>query len=169
MKTKVYEIRKQIENYKNSEHVDEWKLKYLEETLKNEILRNRLYYCKNDNNKLKKQYIDCIKFLLHDKNDLGIVRKVSDVTWDLDRSLSIMIADVLRQFKLHKEGYPSIFDKKYKKESTAVKKWDKTIDTMIEAFYIISSDLDYHFDATLNKKVKTGLKNFAKYYPNLWI
>ena len=70
MKNNINNYRKELTGYCKesiaSATYNEWHFKYLQEKLKNEILRVRLKNCKEDNKQIKNRYISCIKFLLHD-------------------------------------------------------------------------------------------------------
>lgn len=173
MKNNIDIFRKELEDYTKDSisngWFDEWKFKYLQERLRNEILSVRLYYCKNDNNKLKRTYVDLIKFLAHDPEDKMHIRRMIDITWDLDVTLSNLISDYLERFKQANHGIPSIiYMDSNQNDSVARTKWNDCLDKMIFAFKCSNLDKEELTDDDYKRK-QEGLKLFVEYFDSLWI
>ena len=149
---------------------NEWHYKYLQEKLKNEILRSRLKNCKEDNKREKNKLKSCIKFLMNDKQDSLKIRSVSDIVWDLDNTLSLMIANMLIKFRSKVQGIPNDIAKKYNNDDDdkAFKEWCDLIDKMAEAFYLIHDKDSIDITEEENEKIKNGLDLFTKYFRDLW-
>lgn len=81
--------------------------------------------------------------------------------WDLFWHVSKYILPRLERLADISNGYPI---------GLTVKKWNKILDQMIEAFEIIAkSDVLWEIDSKANAKVKKGLSLFGKYFLDLWI
>ena len=105
-----------------------------------------------------------------------IVIDVQD-TWNLDRTLAPVLAESLRKFKEHNNGYP---------DGLTMDIWNQYLDQMIEAFDLIYNgeeitdsliietrkgwtSNDYRIAETTRwKRINEGLRLFAKYYSHLW-
>lgn len=97
--------------------------------------------------------------------------------WNLDSTMATFILPRLIHFRDVYSGTPGTFfkyDKKFNivNEKQGNKKWNKTIDLMIEAFYriIFIDDLSLNEeDRKINSQyINLGLKLFAKYFQALW-
>ena len=86
-------------------------------------------------------------------------------TWNFDITIAKFIVPRLKRFKECKNGYPARLTEK---------KWDKILDEMIEGFELHCTKDDWDFDPDLNArneklaKVNKALKNFSKYFYDLW-
>jgi hypothetical protein len=98
-------------------------------------------------------------------------------TWNVDITLSHIIAPLLRKYKERNHGYPSTLDKE---------KWDNILDSMIYSFEfkIANTDvLDVCLDSCVNNhssdeckecmertqaKVSQGFLLFGMYFEHLW-
>lgn len=103
--------------------------------------------------------------------------------FNLDYTLSLEIYSRLCYFRDNcLVGHPGYFEAKYNCNSDqAMKKWKEKIDSMIEAFRLLIVE-DETWDRTnyktdeeqeyasknREKKIKKGLRNFIKYYRELW-
>lgn len=174
MRNNIEQFRKEIKEYDvesiKGGYFDKWKYKYLQERLNSEILANRLYHCKNDNNKLKKQYIDVIKFLAHDPQDKLHIRRTLDITWDLDVTIATLISDYLKKFKEQHTGTPGhIYENFYHDEKKAREEWNKQLDYMIEAFNLLKDTMEYDRTDEQKETIKKGTKYFVEEFESLWI
>lgn len=84
--------------------------------------------------------------------------------WNLDATLAMIIYSSLRYFKDYcNYGHPG---------SMSDKQWDKCLDDMITAFELLVREEDYHEtkiqSKNKEKKIKYGLRLFAKYFRALW-
>lgn len=172
MKNNINNYRKELTGYCKesiaSATYNEWHFKYLQEKLKNEILRVRLKNCKEDNKQIKNRYISCIKFLLHDRQDKLKVRSMNDIVWDLDNSISLLMGDMLIRFTKNVQGIPKDFIDKYKDDEIAFNEWIKTINKMAQSFYLIHDKDFMDITEEENKTIQEGLNLFAKYFRDLW-
>jgi len=98
-------------------------------------------------------------------------------TWNVDITLSHIIAPLLRKYKEQNHGYPSTLDKE---------KWDNMLDSMIYSFEFKSTHtdvLDSCLDSCVNNhsgdtckkcmedtqaKVSGGFLLFGMYFEHLW-
>lgn len=97
--------------------------------------------------------------------------------WDLDYTIACFILPRLMHFRKNHCGAPSCFFKfdenmQVLNEKKGNKKWNKTLDYMIEAFYrIVYVDelLLSKEDREINQYyIKKGLKLFCKNFQTLW-
>lgn len=85
--------------------------------------------------------------------------------WNLDGTLAMYIYSHLCYFKEHcNVGFPG---------NMTEEQWDKCLDDMITAFRLLVEEdkiTDYKSIQSKNKekKIKYGLRLFAKYFRNLW-
>lgn len=97
----------------------------------------------------------------------GEARKVhidinSHDVFSLDNTLAYIIYPALLKYKECKHGHPA---------NMTDKQWDEIIDEMAQAFRMIRDEEDYSFNndyEEVQKKIKKGLKLFAKHYQHLW-
>lgn len=91
-------------------------------------------------------------------------------TWNLNHTLALIIAPLLRQFKETKYGYPSQFsDNKYGGTGEGPEKWDEILDKMIWTFeWYAREDKYLGIDKATLERRDEGLRLFAQYYPDLW-
>jgi len=85
--------------------------------------------------------------------------------WNLDHTLALIILPSLKKFKKNLAGCPANFVKDDKE--VGFKKWENTIQKMIDAFEILASE-DIIYEEKFQKTVTKGLKLFSKYFQNLW-
>lgn len=84
--------------------------------------------------------------------------------WNLDATLAMIIYSSLRYFKDHcNYGYP---------ECMTQEQWDKCLNDMITAFELLVKKENYNLtkiqSKNQEKKIKYGLRLFAKHFNNLW-
>ena len=84
--------------------------------------------------------------------------------FNLNITLAMIIYSSLRYFKDYcNYGYPGNMTKK---------QWDKCLDDMITAFKLLIEKENYNLtkiqSKNKEKKIKYGLRLFAKYFNNLW-
>lgn len=173
MRNNIALFKKELEEYTSKSikgaYFDKWKFNYLQERLRSEILSVRLYYCKNDNNKLKKQYIDTIKALAHDENDAQRIRSVSDIAFELDKHLAIFITSSVKKFKKANNGIPnSILEEFGNNESLAIVEYNKRLDFIIEAFALMGGDKVIYSKEERNV-IEKGKQWFVEYFESLWV
>lgn len=162
---------------------DEWHWKYLKERLtaeqyrvkveelerQNEILRNRLFMCKKDNRVDKQKMVSAIKILAHDPDDSLQIRKPSDICWDVDKHIGMLIVDLLKHFKKNSIGIPSNIMQEYEDdEQKAREAWEQIIDTIAEAFIIESTTEAFDLSDEEKETVDKGKRLFIQYYSSLW-
>ena len=82
--------------------------------------------------------------------------------WNLDITMAKYIAPRLKAFRKKNFSHPA---------SMSAVEWNKCLKKMIKAFELISGDdFETPKQAIKNqKKIKKGLKLFAKYYQFLWM
>lgn len=86
--------------------------------------------------------------------------------WNLDSTICKWILPRLKSFKKQTIGYPHDFND--------IEEWKETIQKMIDAFEIYSTDdlPDYAFSTSSieeeGKRMKEGFELFSKYFRNLW-
>ena len=84
--------------------------------------------------------------------------------WNLDATLAMIIYSSLRYFKDHcNYGCPGDMTKE---------QWDKCLNNMIIAFELLVKEENYNLtkmqSKNKEKKIKYGLRLFAKHFNNLW-
>ena len=80
--------------------------------------------------------------------------------WDLDVTLAIYIYSHLCYFRDHyNNGYPS---------GMTEQQWNKCLDDMITAFKLLIQNDSNYKSKNRNKKIKYGLRLFAKHFTDLW-
>jgi len=84
--------------------------------------------------------------------------------WNLDATLAMIIYSSLRYFKDHcNYGCPGCMTKE---------QWDKCLNDMIIAFELLVKKENYNLtkmqSKNQEKKIKYGLRLFAKHFNNLW-
>lgn len=83
---------------------------------------------------------------------------IEDV-WNTDNAISRLLVPRLQAFKaLDKHGYPP--------DMGNMRKWNNTIQKMIDAFELLKCDGVYSEEE--NRAIEYGLDLFRKYYRNLW-
>jgi hypothetical protein len=135
---------------------------------KNEVLRKRLFMCKRDNRNKTRNLINVINFLTCDPQDALKIRRISHITWDVDKLLGRLIVNTLSLYKKRTNSVPGAIAKRYKKDSAKKKAWDNILDSMAEAFIILECKESFAYSIQEGKKVKEGLRNFVKYFQCLW-
>ena len=81
-------------------------------------------------------------------------------TWNLDMTVSAFILPRLKYFRKNLNGYPGA-------DGWTSERWEKKLDKMIVAFKMkLDDDMDYKEKDW--KKIRKGLKLFAKHFNNLW-
>lgn len=84
----------------------------------------------------------------------------SDIdTWSLDHAIAKLILPRLIRFKEVNNGFPP---------DLTEKKWDSTLQKMIDAFTIVASDKYWERTKKDQKVITEGLKLFAQYFQDLW-
>lgn len=80
--------------------------------------------------------------------------------WNLDCTFGKFIVPRLKVLRRNYHGYPT--------ELGNEKKWGKVLDEMIWAFDMASKRFEYDWTEDDVKRIKKGLKLFAKFYFDLW-
>ena len=83
--------------------------------------------------------------------------------WNLDKTICEWLLPRLKTFKEKTIGYPHDFND--------LEEWKETIQKMIDAFEIYSTDLpDYAYSSYEEdcKQMEEGFELFSKYFYNLW-
>ena len=80
--------------------------------------------------------------------------------WNLDCTFGMFIVPRLKVLRRNHNGYPD--------ELGSGEKWDKVLDEMIWAFDMASKHFEYDWTEEDVKRIKKGLKLFAKFYLHLW-
>lgn len=96
-------------------------------------------------------------------------------TWNLYRTLALIILPLLKQLKETKHGSGFIDNSDVPEElqdpenTWCAKKYDWFLDELIWAFDLIcSEDFEWEYDNAKRLKVENALKLFGKYYLTLW-
>jgi hypothetical protein len=83
--------------------------------------------------------------------------------WDIynvDHTISLVLAPLLRRFREHTSSYPSHLDEK---------EWKEILDKMIWSFDQVAADeLSTCSDLKFLRQVEEGLELFAKWFQHLW-
>lgn len=168
VKNNIEQYRKDLTEYvKNSVqhgYYDEWKQKYLAERLKSEILSDRLRHCKEDNWKLKKQYLDVIDFIFPNSN----VRRVAALSWNTDMVIAELIIHLLQNFQKKTDAVPGSIANKYNDIKQAQKEWNDILNKIIVAFKLKRDGLDYEYTPEQRQDMDEGLQLFVKFFDALW-
>jgi hypothetical protein len=96
--------------------------------------------------------------------------------WNMDHTLSTIIAEMLIKMKQHCHGYPMEFSDgdiredgiNYGGNGGGIKAWYKVIDQMIEGFSFMAGDDWPSVDRKEITKAQHALNLFSHYYMNLW-
>lgn len=91
-------------------------------------------------------------------------------TWNMFRTLAVIIHPMLKQFKETTHGYPN---------ELTEEQWNSILDKMIwsfdqiatdweEKFYVTNDQVDYQGYTTFKNQIQEGLDLFAKHYNDLW-
>jgi hypothetical protein len=86
-------------------------------------------------------------------------------TWSLDITIAKFLVPRLKAFKECDNGYPARLTEK---------KWNKILDEMIEGFELYIKKDEWDFEPDINTrnemyaKVNKALKQFSKYFQDLW-
>ncbi|NJO63605.1 MAG: hypothetical protein HC836_37070 [Richelia sp. RM2_1_2] len=94
----------------------------------------------------------------------------------MDRTLSMIIVELLKKLRQSSNGYPSEFAPpdvrsdgvNYGGNGGGQEKWLQILDEMIEGFSIMASEGWPSVDITLTSKAQHALHLFANFYMNLW-
>jgi exonuclease V gamma subunit len=80
-------------------------------------------------------------------------------TWNMDHTLAMIIAPMLKQLKATKHGYPS---------TLTVEEWDNILGEMIWSFENSASEDMSIAQIADQDRIDRGFQLFGKYYKNLW-
>jgi len=176
MKNNIDAYRKELNDYLISHDIDDsdYQYKYLTERLNAEILRDRLHRCKNDNNLLKRKYLDTIEFLTG-----GVKAKtVADICGMMDVCCASIVYNLLLKFKKIQDGavprdieilFTDMATSHYDHEA-AKKEWEHRLNCMIKAFAIQKNQPIYnHRTEEMKKLHQEGMKYFVQYIDFIWI
>jgi hypothetical protein len=172
MTNNINKYREELKQYNLTIQKPDEHSKYLQERLNSEILRVRLYWCKRDNVKIKRELIDTIKFILNDSNDSLGVRKVKDLYSDVDITFALLMQKLIKKLKHCKInggiGIPEDIYIKHDNEQDAVKEWYDILDKISYAFQLISTK--NYLCLTDEEKIqrKDGLRLFIQYNNSLF-
>jgi len=89
-----------------------------------------------------------------------------DEVWNLDVTIAEFILPRLKRLREIQHGFPACLDKDG--EDLGAVEWDRRLDSMIEAFIIISNECYWDMDSEMNKVVKEGLNYFREHFFDLW-
>ena len=97
--------------------------------------------------------------------------------WNLDKTLAALILPRLIHYRNIKSGTPGClcdYDENFNiiNEEEGKEKWDKILNSMIEAFYRVIFADELYFDQEIKdyneEKIEEGLSLFSKYFLCLW-
>ena len=115
----------------------------------------------------------------HDGDDGEVDVVIHDYdTWNVDITLALVIAPLLKEFKANNLAAPGNIDDNDVPESmrgyddndddfeSLFERWDWIIDEMIWTFETIGDEMDFSEDT--DNRINNGLRLFGKYFRNLW-
>ena len=99
MKNNILQYQNDLRDFILSGNDDETKINLLKEKIKSEVLRSRLFQCKQDNQIQKRRMISLIRFLTKNKQNFNNARSIDDFISDFDLNLSTLIKNSIKKFK----------------------------------------------------------------------
>jgi len=169
LKNNILQYQNDLRDFILSGNDDETKINLLKEKIKSEVLRSRLFQCKQDNQIQKRRMISLIRFLTKNKQNFNNARSIDDFISDFDLNLSTLIKNSIKKFKSKTDSIPSyIFEKHNHNEIESKKEWNSILLTIIKAFELSEKPL-YILTESEKKTRVFGLELFIKNYEHLWI